>query len=150
MPHSFVSECFHFRFMVDTLMLSCSANTSLEIRIFFCTNISICFLRSVTFAFFRGSSVVFRGSCFSLPYIFSLRSPLGVRFPLRFRLTIIPLLRTIRRFRFCHKQFLTKQRIQQSPLHIILILTTHYCRYILQGTRCHTAKLLYHAHLFTP
>ena len=151
-PSAFIS-----RFIVDTLMLSCSANTSLEIRIFFCTNISICFLRSVSFAFFRDSFFVFRGpffafrgSCFSLPFIFSLRNPLGVRFPLRFRLTIIPLLRTIRRFRFCHKQFLTKQRIQQSPLHIILILTTHYCRYILQGTRCHTAKLLYHAHLFTP
>ena len=43
-------------------MLSCSANTSLEIRIFFCTNISICFLRSVSFAFFRDSFFVFRGS----------------------------------------------------------------------------------------
>ena len=50
--------------MVDTLMLSCSANTSLEIRIFVCTNISISFLRSVTFAFFRGSFFVFRGSFF--------------------------------------------------------------------------------------
>lgn len=45
-------------------MLSCSVNTSLEIRIFFCTNISICFLRSVSFAFFRDSFFVFRGPFF--------------------------------------------------------------------------------------
>ena len=58
-PSAFIS-----RFIVDTLMLSCSANTSLEIRIFVCTNISISFLRSVTLVFFRGSFFVFRGSFF--------------------------------------------------------------------------------------